>query len=84
MVTSVKPVNGLLLVNTAPEQPSASKLVVQPNTERILQGSSFIFKAAGVDENGHPAPYSGTLNWQVDANLGTVDANGVFTGGITA
>ncbi|MEK5398410.1 phosphodiester glycosidase family protein [Paenibacillus sp. FSL K6-2859] len=76
--------NGLLVVNTAPEQFTASKLVVQPNAERILQGSSLMFKAAGVDENGHPAPYSGTLNWQVDANLGTVDANGVFTAGTTA
>lgn len=76
--------NGLLVVNTAPEQSTASKLVVQPNAERILQGSSFMFKAAGVDENGHPAPYSGTLNWQVDADLGTVDANGVFTAGTTA
>ncbi|WP_438351588.1 phosphodiester glycosidase family protein [Paenibacillus sp. FA6] len=76
--------NSLLLVNTAPEKSAASKLVVQPNAERILQGSSFTFKAAGVDENGHSAPYSGTLNWQVDPNLGTLDANGVFTAGTSA
>ncbi|WP_340004239.1 phosphodiester glycosidase family protein [Paenibacillus sp. FSL K6-0276] len=76
--------NGLLVVNTAPEQSAASKLVVHPNAERILQGSSFVFKAAGVDENGHPAPYSSTLNWQVDSSLGNIDGNGVFTAGTSA
>lgn len=76
--------NGLLIVNTAPEQSAASKLVVQPNTERILQGSTFAFKTAGVDENGHPAPYSGTVNWQVGDGLGTIDGNGVLTAGTSA
>lgn len=76
--------NGLLLVNTASEQTNASKLVVQPNAERILQGSSYTFKSAGVDENGHPAAYSGTLNWQVDGSLGTIDGKGVLTAGTTA
>lgn len=76
--------NGLLLVNTAPELNTASKLAVQPGAERILKGASYTFKAAGVDANGHPAAYSDTLAWQVDPSLGTVDANGVFMAGTSA
>lgn len=76
--------NGLLLVNTAPELSGASKLAVMPNAERILQGSSFAFTAAGVDGNGHPAAYPGALQWQVDPSLGTVNEQGLFTAGTTA
>ncbi|WP_379146590.1 phosphodiester glycosidase family protein [Paenibacillus sp. sgz500992] len=76
--------NGLLLVNTAPELTVASKLAIQPNAERILKGSSFTFTAAGMDENGHPAAYTGALNWQVDPVLGTINEQGVFTAGSTA
>ncbi|WP_355316508.1 phosphodiester glycosidase family protein [Paenibacillus jiagnxiensis] len=76
--------NGLLLVNTAPEEPAASRLAVQPGAERILQGASFTFKAAGIDANGHPAPYQGELSWEVDPALGTMDSSGVFTAGQTA
>lgn len=71
--------NGLLLVNTAPELGEASSLAVRPNAERILQGSSLTFTAAGVDANGHPASVSGKPSWQVAGGLGTVDADGVFT-----
>lgn len=76
--------NGLLLINTAPELQAASKLAIQPNAERILQGSSYTFKAAGVDANGHPAAYEGNLGWQVDPSLGTINASGVFTAGTAA
>ncbi|WP_328802965.1 phosphodiester glycosidase family protein [Saccharibacillus alkalitolerans] len=70
--------NGLLLVNTAPELSSASSLVVQPDGERILQGSTYPFKAAAIDANGHPAVMEGTPVWQVPETLGTIDASGVF------
>lgn len=76
--------NGLLLVNTAPELAEPAKLAVMPNAERILQGSSFAFTAAGVDGNGHPAAYPGALQWQVDPALGTVNDQGLFTAGSTA
>lgn len=73
--------NGLLLVNKAPELGTAANLVVQPNAERILTGTSFSFQAKGIDANGHPAAVIGTPFWQVDATLGTIDAGGVFTAG---
>ncbi|MCM3340968.1 phosphodiester glycosidase family protein [Paenibacillus sp. MER TA 81-3] len=73
-----KTANGILLVNKAPEG-AASKLVVQPNMERVLVGSSYLLKTAGVDANGHPAAITGTLQWSVDPAFGTFDANGAFT-----
>lgn len=79
-----KTANGLLLVNKAPEQGTASKLVVQPNMERVLVGSTFKFAAAGVDANGHPAPYAGALQWTVDPSLGVIAGDGKFTAGSTA
>ncbi|WP_088831364.1 Ig-like domain-containing protein [Paenibacillus tyrfis] len=75
-----KTANGLLLVNKAPEG-AASKLVVQPNLERVLVGSSVTFKTAAVDANGHPASYSGAPEWSLSAPLGTIDATGKFTAG---
>jgi|GEM_PF-364010 len=75
-----KTANGLLLVNKAPEG-AASKLVVQPNLERVLVGSSVAFKAAAVDANGHPASISGTPAWSLNAPLGTIDNAGKFTAG---
>lgn len=79
-----KTANGLLLVNKAPEQGTASKLVVQPNMERVLVDSRFKFTAAGVDENGHPAPYAGALQWTVDPSLGVIAGDGKLTAGTTA
>jgi len=76
--------NGLLLVNKAPESGVASKLVVRPNLERILAGSTFTFSALGVDANGHPATVPGVPVWSVDPSLGTIDANGVFTASLSA
>lgn len=79
-----KTANGLLLVNKAPEQGTASKLVVQPNMERVLVGSTFKFAAAGVDVNGHPAPYTDVLQWAVDPSLGAIAGDGKFTAGSAA
>ncbi|MBN3524261.1 phosphodiester glycosidase family protein [Paenibacillus apiarius] len=78
-----KTANGILLVNKAPEG-AASKLVVQPNMERVLVGSSYSLKSAGVDANGHPAAITGTPQWSADPALGAFDANGTFTAGQTA
>ncbi|NOV02156.1 phosphodiester glycosidase family protein [Paenibacillus planticolens] len=78
-----KTANGLLLVNKAPEG-AASKLVIQPNFERVLAGSSFNFQSAAVDESGHPAPYSGERSWQLDAAVGTMDRSGTFLAGQAA
>ncbi|PUA38251.1 metallophosphoesterase [Paenibacillus elgii] len=75
-----KTANGLLLVNKALEG-AASKLVLQPNLERVLVGSSVTFKAAAVDANGHPASYSEAPEWSLSASLGTIDATGKFTAG---
>lgn len=75
-----KTANGLLLVNKAPEG-AAAKLVVQPNLERVLVGSSVTFKAAAVDANGHPASFGGTPEWSLSAPLGTIDNTGKFTAG---
>ncbi|WP_010271079.1 phosphodiester glycosidase family protein [Paenibacillus senegalensis] len=70
--------NSLLLVNRAPAG-DASKLVVQPNFERVLAGSSFQLQAAAVDATGHPAALQGTLAWSVEESLGTVTPDGRFT-----
>ncbi|HZG88167.1 phosphodiester glycosidase family protein [Paenibacillus sp.] len=70
--------NGLLLVNTAPELGVPAKLVVQPNAERVLKGSSFAFQAAAVDANGHPAPYAGETTWSADPAIGSFAAGGTF------
>jgi len=75
--------NGLLLVNTAPEG-DAAKLVAQPSFERVLAGSKFAWKAAGVDAYGHPAAVADPMTWSVDPSLGTFDGAGVFTAGSTA
>jgi len=76
--------NGLLLVNTAPELGTASRLAVTPNTERVLAGSTLQLKAGGLDANDHPAAIEGNVEWQADAALGTIDGNGLFTAGSTA
>ncbi|WP_152395921.1 phosphodiester glycosidase family protein [Paenibacillus guangzhouensis] len=73
-----KTANGLLLVNKAPEG-AASKLVIQPNLERVLVGSSVTFKAAAVDANGHPASITGTPAWRLGKPVGTIDNAGKFT-----
>ncbi|MDR9855812.1 phosphodiester glycosidase family protein [Paenibacillus sp. VCA1] len=75
-----KTANGILLVNKAPEG-SADKLAVQPQLQRVLAGSSVSFIAAAVDANLHPAAFSGTLQWSVDPQIGTIDDQGVFTAG---
>ncbi|SDE23954.1 S-layer homology domain-containing protein [Paenibacillus sp. UNCCL117] len=75
--------NGVLLVNKAPAGP-AEKLVVRPNLERVLTGSSISLRAAAVDAAGHPASFDGALVWQLDAALGQVDAQGKLTAGMSA
>ncbi|MFS0836873.1 phosphodiester glycosidase family protein [Paenibacillus sp. 1P03SA] len=75
-----KTANGLLLVNKAPEG-TADKLVVQPQTERVLTGSSAAFKAAAVDANLHPATFNGTPQWSIDPAVGTFAPDGTFTAG---
>ncbi|MFC3773630.1 phosphodiester glycosidase family protein [Paenibacillus sp. GCM10012303] len=75
-----KTANGILLVNKAPEGP-ASSLVVKPNLERVLVGSSIPFQAAAIDSNGHPAVYNGTPEWSVSGSIGTIDQSGMFTAG---
>ncbi|CAH0119250.1 hypothetical protein PAE9249_01749 [Paenibacillus sp. CECT 9249] len=75
--------NGLLLVNKGPEG-AADKLVVQPNFERVLEGSSFSFGAAAVDASGHPATFEGVRLWSADTAIGTVDQAGTFTAGAAA
>ncbi|MDQ6422904.1 phosphodiester glycosidase family protein [Paenibacillus sp. LHD-117] len=76
--------NGLLLVNKMPELGTAASLVVQPGAERVLAGSSLPFRAKGIDANGHPAAFGGTLTWQVDSSLGTIEADGTFIAGESA
>ncbi|MCQ6559304.1 phosphodiester glycosidase family protein [Paenibacillus mendelii] len=80
-----KTANGILLVNKAPEG-AASKLVVQPNMERVLAGSSYTFKSTAVDANGHPAIFAETPAWSVnvDPAVGTIDAAGRFVAGDNA
>lgn len=75
--------NGILLVNKAPEG-AADKLVVKPPMERILAGSTAVFKAGAVDSNMHPARLSGNVEWSVTPDLGTFDGTGVFSAGSAA
>lgn len=75
-----KTANGILLVNKAPEE-AADKLVVQPQLQRVLAGSSASFKAAAVDANLHPAAFSGSLQWSVNPQIGKIDDQGAFTAG---
>lgn len=78
-----KTANGLLLVNIAPEG-AASKLVVQPNFERVLAGSAFTFHSYAVDDSSHPAAYAGERSWQLESAIGTLEGSGKFTAGNTA
>ncbi|WP_054956349.1 phosphodiester glycosidase family protein [Paenibacillus dakarensis] len=78
-----KTANGILLVNKAPEG-TAEKLVVKPPIERVLTGSTAVFKAAAVDRNMHPAGLQDTVEWSVSPELGTFDESGVFTAGSAA
>ncbi|MFC7677914.1 phosphodiester glycosidase family protein [Paenibacillus sp. GCM10028914] len=75
--------NGILLVNKAPER-AADKLVVKPQIERVLTGSTAEFKAAAVDSNVHPVRLSGAVEWSVAPELGTFDGAGLFTAGAAA
>ncbi|WP_422660017.1 phosphodiester glycosidase family protein [Paenibacillus sp. EC2-1] len=72
--------NGILLVNKAPEG-TADKLVVKPPMERVLAGSTAVFKAGAVDSNMHPARLSSNVEWSVTPDLGTFDGTGVFSAG---
>ncbi|BBI30943.1 phosphodiester glycosidase family protein [Cohnella abietis] len=73
--------NGILLVNKAAEGP-ATKLVVTPNLERVLTGTtSVLFLSLGVDNNIHPATSTGTPVWSADPAIGTIDST---TGRLTA
>lgn len=76
--------NGLLLVSTAPETGIAASLAVQPSAERILAGSSLAFTAAGVDENGHPAPMAGEPVWSSEGGIGTIGSDGKLQAGTSA
>lgn len=78
-----KTANGLLLVNKAPEG-AASKLVIQPNFERVLAGSAYTFQSAAVDESGYPASYTGERSWVLNSAAGTVDNSGKFLAGSSA
>lgn len=78
-----KTANGILLVNKAPEE-AADKLVVQPTFERVLTGSTASFQAAAVDAHIHPAAMPEEPAWSVDAAVGSIDRNGVFTAGNAA
>jgi hypothetical protein len=70
--------NSLLLVNKAPAGP-ATKLVVQPNMERVLASASVSFQTTGVNAAIHPASFADTPAWSVDPQYGTIDSNGTFT-----
>jgi len=75
-----KTANGILLVNKAAEgQPS--KLVIQPQMERVLVGTTIRLKAAAIDANYHPATWNGTAQWKVNDGLAEIDAEGNFTAG---
>ncbi|MCM3127975.1 S-layer homology domain-containing protein [Paenibacillus provencensis] len=75
--------NGLLLVNTAPEE-AASRLAITPGEERVLAGSSYKFAAAAVDRAGHPADHEGAITWSVSPDLGTISEDGEFIAGQNA
>lgn len=78
-----KTANGILLVNKAPEG-AADKLVVQPEMQRVLAGSTVSFKAAAVDANLHPSAFTGTLQWGLSPQIGSINDQGVFTAGAAA
>ncbi|MFI2858613.1 phosphodiester glycosidase family protein [Paenibacillus sp. JSM ZJ436] len=75
-----KTANGLLLVNTG-EEGQANQLVVEPNLERVLIGSTASFKALAVDSQLHPASLPGAVSWSVEPGLGSINDQGVFTAG---
>ncbi|MFK7692770.1 phosphodiester glycosidase family protein [Paenibacillus sp. HJGM_3] len=75
--------NSLLLINKTPAA-DASKLVIQPQFERVLAGTALPMQAKAVDATGHPATFTGTVSWSTNATYGTIDGNGTFTAGSTA
>lgn len=73
----------LMVVSTAASDGVFHHATITPNQEIYTPGSTVAFTAKGVDKAGKPAelPTEG-LSWSVisGAELGSVDANGVFTG----
>jgi hypothetical protein len=58
--------------------PSRVGFLLNSYDARVLPGAQFQFKTIFNDDNGNPIPLE-NLKWTVDANIGTIDANGLFT-----
>ena len=73
----------LMVVSTAASDGVFDHATITPNQEIYTPGSTVAFTAIGVDKAGKPAalPTEG-LSWSVVSGeeLGSVDANGIFTG----
>ncbi|MGE5313576.1 MAG: phosphodiester glycosidase family protein [Acidobacteriota bacterium] len=70
--------NTLQVVSIAPQGALTSLNIMETRAD-VFQGSTFQFHAEGKDEYYNPLSLPSNVTWEADANIGTIDANGLFT-----
>lgn len=78
---SQRPVaNAMLVISTAPVSDSLAHINISPGYLKIFKGEQKIFSVAGQDQYYNPIQIEqGDITFSVDANIGTINPNGVFT-----
>ncbi len=71
--------NYIMLVSTAQGSGDPVQLTLYPLNLNILSGTQSQFQALAMDEAGLAAAVPDDLNYEVDASLGTINNNGLFT-----
>ncbi|MBP3413441.1 MAG: phosphodiester glycosidase family protein [Oscillospiraceae bacterium] len=71
--------SALLLVSTAVSDGSFDHASISPNNRVYTPGSSVQFTAIGVDAAGGNAELPTGLSWNVNAEAGNIDSEGLFT-----
>ncbi len=69
--------NTLQVISTAPLGPLTS-LNIREDRADVFQGGSLLFHAEGKDQYSNPLALPADVNWEADANIGTIDASGLF------
>jgi hypothetical protein len=69
--------NSLQVVSVAPLGGLSSLNIIEDRAD-VFQGSTFQFHAEGKDQYYNPLTLPSGVVWEADANIGTIDANGVF------
>ena len=83
-----KVANALALFSLAPALPPGApprppvRITLEPDEASVLAAEQLTLKAQGLDEYSEPTPVAPTaVQWEASPGLGTIGADGVFTGG---